>query len=50
MYTIWVKLNQTLPWIELEGDHETRREAKRAGKIALGHVTIRIVAIPKKNP
>ncbi len=50
MYVIWVKLDQTLPWIELEGAHKTRREARRAGGEVLNHAMVRIVAIPKKKP
>ncbi|MEM2971575.1 MAG: hypothetical protein QW270_04035 [Candidatus Bathyarchaeia archaeon] len=43
MYTVCVKVDETLPWIELKGEYQTRKEAKEAAKKFLNSVKIKIV-------
>jgi hypothetical protein len=40
---IWVKIDETLPWIELKGEYETREAAEKATDDVLNGVRIRIV-------
>jgi hypothetical protein len=46
---IWVKIDETLPWIELKGEYETREAAKKATDEALNGVKIRIVKASKSR-
>lgn len=52
MFSIWVKIGKTLPWIELNGTYETRIEAKKAAETFLNNLQLRIVSTPekKRNP
>jgi hypothetical protein len=43
LYTIWVKIDETLPWIELKGEHQTREAAKKAIDEILNGIKIKIV-------
>jgi hypothetical protein len=43
MYTIWVKIDETLPWIELKGEYQTRAAAKKATNEILNGTKIKIV-------
>jgi len=45
MYTAWIKIDETLPWIELKGKYKTRTEAKKAAKDTLRCAEIRVVEI-----
>ena len=49
LYSVWIRIDETLPWIELKGAYQTRKEAKRAAEEALDHIKARIVAMPEKN-
>jgi hypothetical protein len=49
LHAIWIKIDETLPWIELKGTYETRREAKEAAKICLYKTQMKIVAMPEKS-
>ena len=49
LYAVWLKIDETLPWIELKGKYETRREAKKAAKEILNHAEMRIIEIPEKK-
>lgn len=44
-----MKINETLPWIELEGVYQTRKEAKEAAEKFLNSIEIKIVGIPAKK-
>jgi hypothetical protein len=44
-----VKISKTLPWIELDGTYETRKEAKRAAETFLNSLQLRIVSTPEKK-
>ncbi len=48
MYTAWVRIEDKLPWIELQGTYETRKEAKEAAEHFLNHVQVRIVTVTSK--
>jgi len=49
LHAIWIKIDETLPWIELKGAYETRKDAKEAAKNCLYRTQVRIVAIPEKT-
>jgi len=49
LYAVWIKIDETLPWIELKGEHQTRREAKKAANEFLNLVKIKIVEIPERR-
>ncbi|NIU81985.1 MAG: hypothetical protein GWN31_00530, partial [Candidatus Thorarchaeota archaeon] len=49
MYAVWVKLGETLPWIELEGEFETREEARKAAKEIFNNTDMKIVRISEKE-
>jgi hypothetical protein len=45
---VWIKINETLPWIELENEYQTRVEARKEVEKILNNATIRIVSEQKK--
>ncbi|MEM2666877.1 MAG: hypothetical protein QXV65_03920 [Candidatus Bathyarchaeia archaeon] len=45
VYAVWIKIDETLPWIELKGTYETRGEAKKAAKDALKTIKVKIVKV-----
>ena len=49
LYAVWIKIDETLPWIELKGEHQTRREAKKSANEFLNVVKIKIVKFPEKR-
>jgi len=49
LYAVWVKIDETLPWIELKGTYQTRREAKKAAREILDHAEMRIAEMPKRR-
>jgi hypothetical protein len=49
MYTVWIRADHTLPWIELKGEYETKSKARRAAQTALGKVEVKIVNFPEKT-
>ncbi|MGB9675807.1 MAG: hypothetical protein ACPL0C_01290 [Candidatus Bathyarchaeales archaeon] len=49
MYAVWVKLDETLPWIELKGDYPNREEARKAAKQILKSAKIKIVKVANKK-
>jgi hypothetical protein len=49
MYAVWIKIDETLPWIELKGKYSTKREAKKATRDTLDRVEIRVVEMPEKK-
>lgn len=48
-YAVWIKIDETLPWIELKGIFKTKKEARKAAKEILDRVQLRIVEFPKKS-
>jgi hypothetical protein len=49
LYAVWIKIDETLPWIELKTIYQTRREAKKAAKNLLTSIEVKIVATPEKR-
>ena len=49
MYSVWLRIDETLPWIELKGTFETREDAKEAAKNCLNKAQIKIIAMPEKG-
>ena len=43
MYIVWVKIDDTLPKIELKGEYQTRKEAKKAAQQILSNIKFEIV-------
>jgi len=49
MYSAWVKIDDSLPWIELKEAFQTKIEAQEAIKEKLSKVKIKIVEMPLRN-
>jgi hypothetical protein len=49
LHIIWIKIDESLPWIELKGTYEARKDAKEAAKNYLYRTQVKIVAIPEKT-
>jgi hypothetical protein len=49
LYAVWIKIDETLPWIELKGKYRTKREAKKTARYTLDRVEIRVVEMPEKK-
>jgi len=45
LYTAWIKIDETLPWIEIQRDYATKKEAKKAAKKVLSNAKIKIAKI-----
>jgi hypothetical protein len=51
MYSAWIKIDDSLPWIELKEVFQTKTEAQEAIKEKLSKVKIQVVEVPpRKNP
>ena len=51
MYTAWIKIDESLPWIELKETFQTKTEAQKAMREKLTKVKVKIVKMPtKKKP
>jgi hypothetical protein len=48
LYTAWIKIEDNLPWFELKGTYQTRREAKEAAERFLSDVQVKIVTVTEK--
>jgi hypothetical protein len=49
MYSAWVKIDDSLPWIELGEAFQTKTEAQEATKEKLSKVKIKIVEMPPRK-
>jgi len=49
LYAVWIKIDETLPWIELKGQYQTKTEAKKAANDILNLAEIKIVETPEKR-
>jgi hypothetical protein len=47
LYAVWIKIDETLPWIELKGEWQTYREAKRTAEETMKSIGIKIVKLPQ---
>jgi hypothetical protein len=49
LYAIWVKIDETLPWIELSGTYQTKDEARRMAKTLLKKIRFKVVMVEKER-
>jgi len=49
MYSAWIKINDSLPWIELEEAFQTKAEAQKAVKEILNKAEVKISKLPKQE-
>lgn len=49
LYVIWVKIDETLPWIELSGTYQRREEARKIARELLSKIRVRIVEVEKER-
>jgi hypothetical protein len=49
LYAVWIKIDETLPWIELKGKYKTRGEAKKAARKILDRAEMKLVEMPEKK-
>jgi len=49
LYSAWIKIDDSLPWIELEEAFQTKAEARRAVKERLCKAKIKIAKLPKQE-
>ncbi|MEM3703958.1 MAG: hypothetical protein QXX79_06055 [Candidatus Bathyarchaeia archaeon] len=49
MYVVWIRIDETLPWIELKGTYPTSKEAREAAKEFLSKITVKIVKVEKER-
>jgi cell division protein FtsL len=49
LYTVWIRIDETLPWIELKGEYSTKSEAKRAAREAVKRIGMKVVSFPEKR-
>jgi len=49
LHAAWIRIDESLPWIELKGTYETRKDAKEAAKNCLYRTQVKIVAISENR-
>ena len=49
LYAIWVKIDDTLPWIELKETYQTRGEAGKAAEEVLKNAGIKLAKVAEKG-
>jgi hypothetical protein len=49
MYSAWIKIDDSLPWIELKEVFQTKTEAQEAIKEKLSKVKIQVVEVPRER-
>lgn len=49
LYAVWIRIDETLPWIELKGVYQTRKEAREAAKEFLSKINVKIVKAEKER-
>jgi len=49
VFVVWIRIDETLPWIELKGLYHTREEANKAAEEFLESMQIKIVGLPMKR-
>ena len=49
LYAIWIRIDETLPWIELKETYQTRKEANKAAEDFLKGLRMEIVEMPMKG-
>jgi hypothetical protein len=48
-YALWVRIDETLPWIELKGSYETSAKARQAAEIFLRTLQVNVISMPLKG-
>ncbi len=48
LFTVWVRIDDTLPWMELKRNYQTKKEARDAAGDFLKSMQMKIVLIPEK--
>jgi len=49
LYAVWIKIDDTLPWIELKGEYLTKKAARKAVEEFLNNVDVKFVKIPENK-
>lgn len=49
MYAVWIRIDETLPWIELKKEYVTRKEARQAAQYAIGRLAAKLVRISQED-
>jgi len=49
LYAVWIKIDDTLPWIELKGECLTKKAARKAVEEFLNNVDVKFVKIPENK-
>ena len=49
MYAAWIRIDETLPWIELKKEYATRKEARQATQYAIGRLAVKLVRISQED-
>ena len=49
MYCVMVKIEESLPWIELKGEYATRTEARQAAQRVMQRIGMKIASIPDEK-
>jgi hypothetical protein len=49
MYCVMVKIDESLPWIELKREYATRTEARQAGQRVMQKIELKIASIPNEK-
>jgi hypothetical protein len=49
VYVVWIKIDETLPSIELKGKYPTKKEAKKAAQEILSNIRIEIVRVAERR-
>ena len=49
MYTVWIRIDETLPWIELKREYATRKEARQAAEYAIDRLDVKLVRVSKES-
>jgi hypothetical protein len=49
LYAVWVKIDETMPWIELKGEYVTKSEAEKAARRIIERIKVKIKNFPEKR-
>jgi hypothetical protein len=49
LYTALIRVDEKLPWIELKGEYETRKEARHAAEEAIRKIAVMVVNSPQEK-
>jgi hypothetical protein len=49
LYAVWIRIDETLPWIELKKEYATRKEARQAAQYAIARLAAKLVRISQED-